>query len=197
MRLVDHQQTRGRGEARQHLVPEIGIVEPLGTDQQHIHLARRHLGLDGVPLLGVGGVDRAGADTGPGRRRHLVAHEGEQGRDDDRRPAALGAQQRCRHEIHRGLAPPGPLDDQGSAPVGDEGLDGPPLVLAQPGCAGGVPDQTGEYGVGRGPELCAVCVGHAPMQPDAYDKPRTVVRACGQSYPQGSRKSAARGTVMP
>lgn len=30
MGLVHHEKPRGGGELRQHLVPEIGIVEPLG-----------------------------------------------------------------------------------------------------------------------------------------------------------------------
>lgn len=197
VRLVDHEQPCRGSQPGQDLVPEVGVVEPLGADEQHIHFPCCHLGLDGVPLLGIGRVDRAGGDPGPGRGRYLVAHQCEQRRDDHRRAAALRPQQRGRDEIHGGLAPAGPLDDQRSAPVRDQCLDGPPLVLAQPGSVGGVPDESGQYGIGRSPELCAVCVGHAPMQPDGCDKPRTTPRTCGQLIHRGSRNSAARGTVVP
>ena len=39
VRLVDDQQAAGRGQPRQHLVAEAGVVEPLGADQQHVDLA--------------------------------------------------------------------------------------------------------------------------------------------------------------
>lgn len=153
-----------RRRAGKDLVAEVGVVEPLGTDQQHIHLARGHLLLDGLPLLRVRRVDRAGTDTGTGRRLHLVAHQREERGDDHRGTASGLAQQGRRHEVHRGLAPPGPLHHQRPSLVRDERLDGPPLVRPQSRRAGRVSDETGEYGIGGGSEARAVgetvCVGH-------------------------------------
>lgn len=173
--LVHDEQAGRGGELRQHLVPEIGVVEPLRAHQQDIHLARRDLGLDPLPFLGIGGVDGARADPGPGRGLDLVAHEREQRGDDHGGAGAARAQQRGRDEVHRGLAPARALHDQGPPLVRDEGLDRPPLVLAQPGGSRGVAHETGEYGVGRGPQVCV----HAPMQPDGSDIAPMPLGACG------------------
>ncbi len=78
MCLVDHDQARRGGELRQHLVAEGRVVQAFGADQQHVGLAVRDLRIDVVPLLRVGGVDRAGVDPGPARRLDLVAHQREQ-----------------------------------------------------------------------------------------------------------------------
>ena len=193
VRLVDHQEARGGGEPGQHLVAEVGVVEPLRTDQQHVDLARRDLGLDRLPLLGVGGVDRPRADTRAGGGLHLVAHQSEKRRDDHRGAGAPLAQQGGRDEVHRGLAPAGALHDQRSALVGHQRLDGAPLVLAQSGLAVLRADEPGQDGVGcraqvftveagRGVGGCGVrvFVGHGSMQPDGSDKPRTSRAACGQ-----------------
>ena len=110
--LVDDQQPRGLGKARELLVAEAGVVQPLGTHQQQVDLTggqrRRDLG----PLVGVGGVHGHGAQPGPPRGVDLVAHQGQQRRDDQRRPGAAGAQQRGREEVDRRLAPPGALHDE-------------------------------------------------------------------------------------
>ena len=76
--LVHHEQSGRGGELGQHLVAEIGIVQPLGAHQKDVDGALADLRLDCLPLLGVGGVDRARADSGSLGRRHLVAHQGEQ-----------------------------------------------------------------------------------------------------------------------
>ncbi|GHJ24932.1 hypothetical protein TPA0909_65460 [Streptomyces albus] len=46
---------------------------------------------------------------------------------------------------------------------GDQRLDRPPLIRAQPGRAFPVADEIGEHGVGLSSQLC---VTHASMQPD-------------------------------
>lgn len=162
VRLVDDQQAGRRRELGQHLITEIGVVQPLRAHQQDIHVAGRHLGLDGVPLLGVGGVDRARADPGPRGRLDLITHQREQRGDDHGRSAAALPQQRRRDEIDRGLAPARALHDQRAAVVGDQRLDRPPLIFAQPGRAAGIPDETGQDGIGCGTQLF---VAHAPCNP--------------------------------
>ena len=122
VRLVDHQQAGRRGELRQHVVAEVGVVQPLGADQQHVHRARGDLRLDGVPLLEVGRVDRPGGDAGPGGRLDLVAHQREQRRDDHRgaraaRPAAARSRRsRPRTCPSRCAARPAPAGGRRPAP---------------------------------------------------------------------------------
>ena len=103
MRLVDDQQTGARGEAGQHVVAEVGIVQPLRADQQHVDRAGADLGGDLAPLVEVGRVDRAGADAGPGGRLDLVAHQREQRRHDDGRAGRrlAGPRPRCRRGAAR------------------------------------------------------------------------------------------------
>ena len=129
--LVDDQQPGRRGQLRQDAVAEVGVVQPFRADQQHVHLTGRDGRLHLVPFLRVGGVHRRRVDPGARRRRDLVAHQGEQRRDDHRRPLALLAQQRRGQEVDRRLAPAGALHDQRTTPLGDQRLDRRPLVFAQ------------------------------------------------------------------
>ena len=131
VRLVDHEQAAGRGQPRQHLVAEAGVVEPLRAHQEHVDLAAldRRVGL--LPLLDVGRVDRDRADAGALGGRDLVAHQREQRRDDHRRPAALLTQQQRGDEVDRRLAPPGALHDQRPPPVDHQRLDRRPLVVVE------------------------------------------------------------------
>ena len=57
-------------------------------------------------------------------RLDLVAHEGEQRRDEHRRPGPGVAQQPGGDEVDGALAPPGALHDQRSAAAVDQRLDG-------------------------------------------------------------------------
>ena len=123
VRLVDHEQPAGRGQPRQHLVAEAGVVEPLGADQQHVDLAGADRVVDRLPRLDVGGVDRHRADAGPLGGRDLVAHQRQQRADDHRRPGALGPQQQRGHEVDRRLAPPGALHDQRPPAIDRQRLD--------------------------------------------------------------------------
>src|SRR5690606_33856875 len=103
--LVDHQQSGGGGEAGQHLVAEVRVVEPFRGDEQYVHVTGGDTGGDLPPLLLVGGVDGAGVDAGPGRGLDLVAHQRQQRRDDHRGPGPLLPQERGGHEVDGGLAP--------------------------------------------------------------------------------------------
>ncbi len=155
--LVDDEQTAGRGQPGQHLVAEPRVVEALGADQEDVDLARpdRVVGL--LPLLDVGGVDGDRADAGALGRRDLVAHQGEERRDDHRRAGAAGAQERGGDEVDGRLAPAGALHDQGPAPVDGECLDRGPLVLAEGDVV--APDERAQVHLGRGPHLAAVAGG--------------------------------------
>ncbi len=121
--LVHHEQAHARHEVRQLLVPEPGVREALGRDQQHVHLVRREPSTDLVPLRGVRRAHGHRAHARPGGGRDLVPHEREQRGDDQRGPRAAGTQQEGGHEVHGGLAPAGALHHQGAAAVGHERLD--------------------------------------------------------------------------
>ena len=180
--LVDHQQAARRGQARQHLVAEAGVVEPLGAHQQHVDLAGTDLVLDRLPLVDVGRVDGHRADAGALGRGDLVAHQREQRADDDRRAGALLAQQLGGHEVDRRLAPPGALHDQRATVVDRERLDGRPLVLAQHGVTLPVPgaDEGPQVSLGGLAGRAAYVVGdgcggsgagHGPCLPTGTDGP--------------------------
>ena len=88
---------------------------------------------DLVPDLLVVAVDGGGAQAAALGRFDLVAHEAEQGRDEQRRARAAGAQQRGGHEVDRALAPAGALHDEHAPPIGDERGDGLELPVTELG----------------------------------------------------------------
>jgi len=137
VRLVDHDQAGAGGQLRQHAVPELRVVQPLGADQQHVDRAGGDLVIDALPVGRVRGVDRRRADARALGGGDLVAHQRQQRRDDDRGPRAALAQQGGGDEVHRRLAPAGPLHDQRPRLIGHQRADGAPLVLAQPGTLAG------------------------------------------------------------
>ena len=63
----------------------------------------------------------------------LVAHQRQQRADDQRRAGARLAQKRGGDEVHRGLAPAGPLHAQYAGPVDDHVADRFELVRAELG----------------------------------------------------------------
>ena len=171
VRLVDHQQTGGGGQLRQHLVAEVRVVQPLGADQQDVDLAGRDLGLrpssHSSVLAELIVRARMPARAAASTWLRISASSGE---TITVGPAAALAQQRGGHEVHRRLAPAGALHDQRPALLGHQRLDRPPLVLAQPRCAClGSPT--------RRRRTASASVRsrfvHAPMQPDVTDKART------------------------
>ena len=82
--LVNHQEPGAADEFRELVLPEGGVGEPFRGNQQHIHFVGGQLGADRVPFELVGGVDGHGADACPGGRGHLVPHECQQRRNDQR-----------------------------------------------------------------------------------------------------------------
>jgi hypothetical protein len=53
VRLIDDEEPARGGEVRQYVVTEVGVVEPLGGDEQDVHLAAPDLLVDLFPLDGV------------------------------------------------------------------------------------------------------------------------------------------------
>ncbi len=159
VRLVHHQQPGRRGEPGQHLLPEAQGVEPLGDTSRtstrppaiSSWISSHSSGFDElivrawIPALTADSTWlRMSASSGETMTVGLRA----------RRP-----QQRRGDEVHRRLAPTGALHHQGPSAVRDQRLDRPPLVLAQPGRAGGVTDQAGEHGIGGRAEIFPAACG--------------------------------------
>ena len=151
VRLVHHQQAHAGDEVRELLVPEAGVGQALGRDQQHVHLVRGQGAAHVLPFRGVGRAHGHGPHAGPGGRGHLVPHQGQQRGDDQRGPGAPGPQQQGGHEVHRGLAPAGALDHERAAPVGHERLHCLVLALLELGvrAAYEVPQDRQRLGVQR------------------------------------------------
>ena len=161
VRLVDDQQPGGRRQLGQHGVAEARVVQPLGADQQHVDLTARHGVVHRRPVVDVAGVDGDRPDAGPAGRGDLVAHQRQQRADDHRGTGAAGAQQGRRHEVDRRLAPAGALHDQRAATLGDQRVDGGPLVLAQHGVRAGERAEV-DFGV--------LASGHARTLPRRGDR---------------------------
>jgi hypothetical protein len=132
VRLVDHEQARARGDRRQDVGAERLVVEPLGRDEEQVDLVALDRRDDLLPVVPVLAVDRAGDHAGALGHPDLVAHQHEERRDQDRRPGAGVAEQPRRDEVHGRLAPPGALDEEDRAALGDDGVDRLQLTLVEP-----------------------------------------------------------------
>ena len=148
--LVDDEQTAALGQRRQLVLAEARVVEALGTHQQQVDRVDAQRLPYVLPLGRVRGVHGHGADPGPLGGADLVAHQGQQRRDDEGRPGTFSPAQHRGDEVDRRLAPAGALDHERSPPVLDEGLDCLRLPVAEVGV--GVADQP--------PEGCECVVGH-------------------------------------
>ena len=192
VRLVDDQQAGGRGQPGQHLVAEAGVVEALGRDQQHVDEAGGDVVVDLLPLLDVGGVDGHGPDAGPLGGGDLVAHQGQERRDDHGRSGPGGPEQGGGDEVDRRLAPAGALDHQRPPPVDDQRLDRGPLVVAEPGVV--VTDERTQLLLGGGAERGQVGERHDTGLPAPADSPftwRGRTGAAGRG--RGARRAAGGG----
>ena len=98
--LVDHEQADPRRERREHRLPERCVREPLGRDEQDVDLVAVEAIGDVVPLVAVVAVDRHTRHAAALAGVDLVAHQGEERRDDARsvrrRGRAAGGWRRSR-----------------------------------------------------------------------------------------------------
>jgi hypothetical protein len=155
VRLVDHEQPYPLDEQRQHLVAELRVVQALRADEQEVDGVLRQQPLHLLPCVAVGRVDRVRPDPQPLGGGDLIAHQGQERRDDQRRPGAALAQQRGGDEVDGRLPPAGALDAEHARAVLDEVAHGLELVGAE-GCVGA--GEVGEEVVCAGVELR----GHLP-----------------------------------
>ena len=147
--LVDDQQPGAADELRQLVFAERGVGEPFGRNQQDVHLVRGELLAHRVPLQLVGGVDGDGPDAGPGGGGHLVPHQRQQRRNDQRGARPAPPEQQRGHEVDRRLPPAGPLHHQGPPAAVDQGLDGLELAVVEVGFR--VPHQLPQHLQGLAP----------------------------------------------
>ena len=90
VRFVDDQHPHPLDESGQLLVAERGVVQSLGREQQHVDIVGAQAGEHVAPLVRVRRVDRDGPHAGALSRGDLIAHEGQQRRDEHGRTAARG-----------------------------------------------------------------------------------------------------------
>ena len=95
-----------------------------GRDQQDIHLVVREGRPDLRPGIAVAGVHGHRTQADAGRGGDLVAHQREEGTDDDRGSLAAVAQHPGRDPVDEALAPAGALHDEHPRPVDGDRLDG-------------------------------------------------------------------------
>jgi hypothetical protein len=184
VRLVDHDEADGAGEARQHLGAEAGVGQPFGADRQQVDLVGRDAGLDLGPVVEVRRVDRGRPHAHALGGGDLVAHQGQQGRHDQRRAGAAIAQEARGDEVDRRLAEAGPLHDERPAARVDHGLDRRRLVGTQPRVGAGE-DFEHLLGTGRG-------VAHARP---SWQPPVTVDRRGPGTATAASAAAGGRATI--
>ena len=127
--LIDHHQAGVElGERTSY---EFRCVQPLGRDQQDVDLSPAHLLLHRLPLVGVGGIDRACAQSHPLRGSNLVAHQRQQRRNQQGWSAAGVSQKLGGNEVDETLAPAGLLHHQQATSLFADCLDGFLLPIAK------------------------------------------------------------------
>jgi hypothetical protein len=145
VRLVDGEQADSLGEQRQHRLAELRVVQALGADEQQVDRVVGEQPADLLPRAAVGRVDRVRPDAQALDGGDLVAHQGQQRRDDQRRSRAALAQEGGGEEVHRRLAPAGALHAEHARAVLDQVADRLELMRAK---AGVRPGQLGQQGGG-------------------------------------------------
>ena len=132
MRLVDDEEPDPAGNVADEC-PKTLVRQAFRRDEKDVDLVLPELLLDLVPVVRVGAVDcRCGHPESRGGAE-LVAHQGEQRTDQDRRPEPLLAQKPSRKEVHDTLPPARPFDDENPPPFVDEGQHGFKLAVAETG----------------------------------------------------------------
>src|SRR5450756_2260661 len=100
------------------------VGQPLRRDEQNIDIVVLHGSFDTAPSLRVVRVDRLGTHTHALGCGYLVAHQGEQRRNEQDRSLTRLAQQPGGDEVDEALAPAGLLHHEIPARLFDNGADG-------------------------------------------------------------------------
>ncbi len=131
VRLVDDEQADRALDARQDVAQKRSLARRSGEMSRTSMASAASPSCDGLPLVDVARVDRRRPEAQAAGHRDLVAHQGEQRADDERRAVAAVAPDAGRDPVHEALAPARALDDERAAAVVDDGLDRLALALAE------------------------------------------------------------------
>ena len=133
MRLIHDEQPDASLQQRQELLPELRVRQPLRRHHEQVQFVAGERGLDLAPVLDVLAVHGRCTHAELFRGEQLVAHQRQQGADEQRRSCAGLAENLCREEIDDALAPACALhNEQPLAPVGDM-VNRLPLAVAESG----------------------------------------------------------------
>ena len=148
--LIDYEQP-GRGhDERQKVSAEVGVAQALWGNEEEVEETLPKLLLHLRPLLGVVAVDASGVHADSSGHLALVAHQGQQRGDQQSRARPSLPEQSRGDEVDGAFSPAGPLHDQGSPSLGNDGLDG--LELARSERCGGVSGHRPKWRQRRGRE---------------------------------------------
>ena len=112
-----------RRDRSKHGPLKLLIPEPFGRDQENVDVSPDNLLGDGCPLGRIAGIDRGGSDPHSFCRTDLIAHQGEQGGHEKRRPAPRLAEEFCGDEVDEALPPSGFLNNQEPSMAFDDMAD--------------------------------------------------------------------------
>jgi hypothetical protein len=114
MRLIHHEQADARSNGLQHRLDKFLVTQPLWRNKQNIHAVGEQFITDAPPVFAVllfrSDAHRPDARAFSGG--NLIPHQGQQRRNDERRPGILFAKQFCGDEIDIALAPASALNNE-------------------------------------------------------------------------------------
>src|SRR5688500_17914662 len=124
VRLVHHEEPDLVRDRQQRTLEKVFVGEALGRDKEDIYLARVNLVSNLQPGLVIGRIDGDSTDTEALRGPDLVAHQGEQRRDQQRAAPLwrLLSHKAGGEEIDHALAPAGALHDEQLRPPQEQVL---------------------------------------------------------------------------
>ena len=133
-------------DRQQDVAHEFVVGQAFRRDQHRVRLIGEDAAGEAVPVVRLVESMVERPDAQPLRRHDLVAHQRQQGGDDQRRPGPPVAQDAGGDEVDRALPPAGALDHQQLPPVVHQRVDRFPLAVPEVG----VPGLAGPGGAGPG-----------------------------------------------
>ena len=112
MGLIDHEQANPVGNVSQNVLPKSVVGQSLRRNQQEIDTILLQILFHPIPIVGIAAVDRPGRDADPFGGFKLVAHQGEQRRNEQCRSGSLVTKQPGSEKVDDAFPPSGPLYNQ-------------------------------------------------------------------------------------
>jgi len=101
VRLIDDEEPEPVQQVRENVASKLGVVEPFGRYQKQVDLIVVDGGEHVDPVVTVRRIDGLSCQIEAGCSFDLVAHQGEQRRDDDGRSRTSSSQDLGGDEVHR------------------------------------------------------------------------------------------------